>query len=120
VRALALLGRWNRVAGLHLGAGLSCVCGGAGYAAIRPADLEEQVAGWLTGRYGGTPASVFLSAAGGLRAILRGLAAGPATLEPAVRAALLADLERIIESFEETHPGAGGGGQTPAEGPRLP
>jgi hypothetical protein len=119
LQALSLLGRWDRIAGLHIAAGMSCVCRGV-FPGIRAADFEEEVLAWMAGRYPDATHAE-LAGPGGVAAMLRGLARGSPGMTAGARAAMLADWERIIESFERSHAGSGpAGGQAPSEGPRLP
>ena len=95
--AVNLLGRWTRLSGRHLAAGAGCSCG-AGIA-LRLQDYEEQILGYLRERHGEAVGTSIVEL---LRTLSeRKIPGGNA---------LLRDLERSLESFEELHrisPGAG-------------
>jgi hypothetical protein len=92
VQAIQLLGQWNRIAGGHVALAAGCSCGVA-VPNVRVQDFEEQILDFLHGRHGGSWKSI----ADLLGAIARGSeAAGPAILQ---------DLQRTLESFEQQHSG---------------
>jgi hypothetical protein len=95
VEAMRLLGKWTTLAQGHVlfgGAGCSC---GVAAPGVSVQDLEDQILEYLRGKYPvvGKPVNV--------AALLRAIAAQPAG--EAESLALLADLERTLESFEELH-----------------
>ena len=98
LRAVNLLGRWTQLSGRHLAAGAGCSCG-AGVASVRLQDYEQQILDYLRERHGAIVGDSMVEL---LRKLCRGPTAGAK--------ALLADVERSLESFEELHrisPGAG-------------
>jgi hypothetical protein len=92
VKAIELLGRWTRLAQGHLPLGGGCSCG-APAVSVRMADLERDVLDYLAARHPGAGGKE--SIAGLLRAI--------AAFAAADSSAVLADLERSLESFESAH-----------------
>jgi hypothetical protein len=95
VQALRLLGKWQRVSGGHVVFAAGCSCGAAG-TSVRVQDYEQDILGFLRGRHGtDSPTIVDL---------LTGVARGGAQTD----LAMLADLERSIDSFESLHRGGGG------------
>jgi hypothetical protein len=94
VEAMLLLGRWRNVASGHMVLGAGCSCG-AGTAAVRVQDYEQDILGFLRTRHDRAAGAADLSAL--LGAIAKHAAPGDA--------ALLEDLERSIASFEELHRG---------------
>ena len=92
VLALQLLGHWNRIAGGHIALASGCSCGVA-VPNLRVQDFEEQILDYLHGRHGASWKSI-----GELlgRVARNDEAAGPAILE---------DLQRTFESFEQQHSG---------------
>ena len=92
VVALQLLGRWNRISGGHIALSAGCSCGVA-VPGVRVQDFEEQILEYLHGRHGGSWQRISELLAGIAR---NAEPAGPAILE---------DLERTFESFEQQHSG---------------
>jgi hypothetical protein len=92
VLALQLLGQWNRIAGGHVALSAGCSCGVA-VPGVRVQDFEEQILEYLQGRHGGSWKKI--------SDLLAGIARGT---EPA-GAAMLEDLQRTFESFEQQHSG---------------
>lgn len=92
VLALRLLGAWNRIAQGHVALSAGCSCGVAS-SNIRVQDFEEQILEYLQGRHGNVPGSI--------AELLTGIvkSGGPGSM------ALLSDLERTIDSFEQQHSG---------------
>jgi hypothetical protein len=93
VEATRLLGRWTKLAQGHVMFGAGCSCG-LGFAGMRLADFEPQILDFLRSRHG----------AGGATSIphlLRGIVTRGQ--EESGDLALLADLERSIDSFDELH-----------------
>jgi hypothetical protein len=97
LEAVRLLGRWQRLAGGHIMFGAGCSCGAA-TASVRVQDFEQDILGFLRGRH---------RRAAGAAAIAELLAGITRRSEPA-DLALLADLERSVDSFESLHRGGGG------------
>lgn len=95
VEATRLLGKWTRLAQGHVVFGAGCSCG-LGFANVRLADFEPQILDYLRTRHevGGFSAVSDL-----LRSIAREGGAKKGRL------ALLADLSRSLDSFEELHRG---------------
>jgi hypothetical protein len=90
VEAVRLLGRWTRLAQGHVMFGAGCSCG-AGFA-----NFEPQILDYLNAKHG---TGGFAGVSDLLRSIAtRGNGSGQSL-------ALLADLERSLESFEELHGG---------------
>jgi hypothetical protein len=92
VLALRLLGAWNRIAQGHVALSAGCSCGVAS-SNVRVQDFEEQILEFLQGRHGSKAASI--------TELLTGIARSGG--EGAM--ALLSDLERTIDSFEQQHSG---------------
>ena len=97
VEAVRLLGRWQSLVGGHLVFGGGCSCGAAA-TGVRVLDYEQDILGFLRKRHR-------LAAETG--AIAELLAAIARRREPA-DLALLADLERSVDSFESLHRGSSG------------
>jgi len=95
VLALRLLGRWTELARRHVPLGAGCACG-PGLAGVQLADFESQVLDFLRSRHGGVGAS-------GVAELLSGIAKGESAVPAGARGALLADLQRTLESFDEAH-----------------
>ena len=74
-------------------AGCSC---GAAATSVRVQDYEQDILGFLRGRHG--------TAASSIAELLSGIARRAAATD----LAMLADLERSIDSFESLHRGGGG------------
>ena len=93
VEALRLLGKWQRLAAGHVVLGSGCSCG-TQLTSVRMQDFEQDILGFLQGRHraGRDAASI--------AALLTTMARRKAGSEDL---ALLADLERSIDSFEELH-----------------
>jgi hypothetical protein len=93
VEAMRLLGKWTTLAQGHIvfgGAGCSC---GVAAPAVGVQDLEDQILEYLRGKYASARNMASVAA------LLRAIAAQPA----AESLAVLADLERTLESFDELH-----------------
>lgn len=97
IEAMRLLGKWTTLAQGHvLVGGAGCSCGlAAGSLAIK--DFEEQILDYLRGKYTAMEKSESVGD------VLRAIAARQADSEPGESAALLADLDRTLESFEDLH-----------------
>jgi hypothetical protein len=98
VTALRLLGRWTAIAQGHVALGTGCTCGVAS-GSLRVQDFEEQILDYLRTKHG--PGRVSETDVGDL---LRALAK-PGEMPLATMRALLEDLERTIDSFEQQHSG---------------
>lgn len=95
VEAVRLLGRWTRLAQGHVMFGAGCSCG-VGIANLRLADFEPQILEYLNTKHG-------IAGFAGVSELLRSIATkGNGSGQPL---ALLADLERSLDSFEELHGG---------------
>jgi hypothetical protein len=92
VEALRLLGKWQRLCAGHVVFGAGCACG-AGPASVRVQDMEQDILAYLEGRHGRGAAS------------LADLLGTMARERGSQGLALLADLERSLDSFEELHRG---------------
>jgi hypothetical protein len=92
IEAMDLLGRWTRLAQGHLPLGAGCSCG-IPAASIRVTDLERDVLDYLASRHASA------QGAGSIAELLRAIASSGGTAAWAV----LADLDRSLESFESVH-----------------
>ena len=92
VLAIQLLGHWNRIAGGHVALAAGCSCGVA-MPNVRVQDFEEQILEYLHGRHGGSWKSI--------SDLLSGIARNTEEAGPAI----LQDLQRTFESFEQQHSG---------------
>jgi hypothetical protein len=90
VEAVRLLGKWQRVSAGHVVFGAGCACG-AGPTSVRVQDMEQDILAYLEGRHGRGAAS------------LADLLSAMARERGSEGLALLADLERSLDSFEEMH-----------------
>jgi len=95
VEATRLLGKWTRLAQGHVMFGAGCSCG-VGFTNLRLADFEPQILDYLRTRHG---VSGFADIPDLLRTIAKEGEKGDSRL------ALLTDLERSIDSFDELHRG---------------
>lgn len=109
--AMQLLGRWTRLAQGHVSFGMGCSCG-AGFGGARVQDFEQDVLDYLHGKFGAaSAAAAFLrdragyvpGKSGNIAELLRALA--KERTASAEQQALLSDLERSIDSFDELHRG---------------
>jgi hypothetical protein len=94
VEATRLLGKWTRLAQGHVMFGAGCSCG-LGVPGLRLADFEPQILDYLKTKHG---VGGFADVPGLLRSIVKEGAGGE-------RLALLADLSRSLDSFDELHRG---------------
>jgi hypothetical protein len=94
VEATRLLGKWTRLAQGHVMFGAGCSCG-LGVPGLRLADFEPQILDYLKTKHG---AGGFADVPGLLRSIVKEGAGKE-------RLALLADLSRSLDSFDELHRG---------------
>jgi hypothetical protein len=95
VEATRLLGKWTRLAQGHVMFGAGCSCG-VGFANLRLADFEPQILDYLKTRHGVTGYS-------GVAELLRSMVTR--NEERGKQLAMLADLERSLDSFDELHRG---------------
>jgi hypothetical protein len=95
VLALRLLGRWTELARRHVPLGAGCACG-PGLAGVQLADFESEVLDFLRSRHG-------VVAASGIAELLSGIAKGASAVPADAHGALLANLQRTLDSFEEVH-----------------
>jgi hypothetical protein len=94
VVAMRLLGAWRRIAQGHVALAAGCSCGVA-VSNLRVADFEQDILEFLYGKHGGSWRSESISD------LLSAIAKKPES----GAAALLADLQGSIESFEQQHSG---------------
>lgn len=94
VAAMQLLGKWNRIARGHVALSAGCSCG-VGVSNLQVQDFEQDILDFLRGRHGDA------CSAESIAELLTGIARG----REAGAKALLADLARSVESFEEQHSG---------------
>jgi len=97
LEATRLLGKWTKLAQGHVMFGAGCSCG-VGFSNLRLQDFEPQILDYLRTKHGDTG---FATIADLLRAIATD-GEGKKTGEPL---ALLADLARSLDSFDELHRG---------------
>jgi len=106
LEATRLLGKWTKLAQGHVMFGAGCSCGvGVG---VRLQDFEPQILDYLHAKHGAAAverAGYRQGEAGSVTALLRAIATQGAVEQPADQIALLADLERSIDSFDELHRG---------------
>ncbi len=110
LKALSLLGRWGRVALGHVAFGGGCSCAG-GMGPIHMSDMEMHVMDYLAAKYSDNASIQRLlierggykpNEAGNIGAVLNAIATRSAdTVKPDDQIAMLADLERSIESLDE-------------------
>jgi hypothetical protein len=104
IEATRLLGKWTKLAQGHVMFGSGCSCGvGVG---VRLQDFEQQILDYLHAKHG-APAvertGYREGEAGSVTALLRAIATQGAGSGD--HRALLADLERSLDSFDELHRG---------------
>ena len=92
--ATRLLGKWTKLAQGHVVFGSGCSCG-VGFGNLRLLDFEQQILEFLHGRHGD-------SGHAAIAELLRAIATQDSGKETS---ALLADLARSLDSFEELHRG---------------
>jgi hypothetical protein len=95
VEATRLLGKWTRLAQGHVMFGAGCSCG-VGFGNLRLQDFEPQILDYLRTKHG-------IREFAGVAELLRSIATRSEA--PGEPLALLADLERSLDSFEELHRG---------------
>jgi hypothetical protein len=114
LEAMQLLGKWASLARGHVLVGGSCSCGLAG-GNLRVEGFEQQILDFLATKYGAAGnagvtrllrecAGYEPARAGSLAALLRAIAARP---DAPQWLALLGDLKRTLDSFDELHRGPG-------------
>jgi len=105
VEATRLLGKWTKLAQGHVmfGSGWSCGVG----VGVRLQDFERQILDYLHAKHGAAVVQRggYREEAGSVTALLRAIATQGTVEQPAGQLALLADLERSIDSFDELHRG---------------
>ena len=94
IEATRLLGKWTKLAQGHVVFGAGCSCG-VGFANLRLADFEPQILDYLKTKHD-------VGGHAGVSELLRSIARQGDGKEGL---ALLADLERSIDSFDELHRG---------------
>jgi hypothetical protein len=97
VEATRLLGKWTKLAQGHVMFGSGCSCG-VGFANLRLADFEPQILEYLKTKHGVTGFS-------GVPDLLRSIVKQSEEEKDGGRLAMLADLERSLDSFDELHRG---------------
>jgi hypothetical protein len=96
VEATRLLGKWTKLAQGHVMFGSGCSCGvGVG---VRLQDFEPQILDYLRAKHGDTGHTAITE-------LLRAIATQDPGKESGTRLALLADLARSLDSFDELHRG---------------
>ena len=95
LHATRLLGRWTKLAQGHVMFGSGCSCG-VGFDNLRLQDFEPQILDYLRGKHGDTGHTAITE-------LLRAIATQDSGKESG---ALLADLARSLDSFDELHRGA--------------
>jgi len=96
VEATRLLGKWTKLAQGHVMFGSGCSCGvGVG---VRLQDFEPQILDYLKTKHG-------VSGFSGVPDLLRSIVKRSEGEKHHGQIALLADLERSIDSFDELHRG---------------
>ena len=95
VEATRLLGKWTRLAQGHVVFGAGCSCG-VGFGNLQLADFEPQILDYLKTKHG---VGGYASVSELLRAIVK------EGEKAESRSALLADLSRSLDSFDELHRG---------------
>ena len=96
--AMRLLGRWQRVSTGHVVLGSGCSCG-VELTSVRVPDFEQDILSFLRGRHRIEESLTSIAA------LLIAMARQTASAGALERLALLADLERSLDSFEEVHRG---------------
>ena len=96
--AMRLLGRWQRVSTGHVVLGSGCSCG-VELTSVRVPDFEQDILSFLRGRHR------IEERLASIAALLIAMARQTTSAGALERLALLADLERSLDSFEEVHRG---------------
>jgi len=97
LEATRLLGRWTKLAQGHVMFGSGCSCGGS--VGVRLKDFEPQILDYLRAKHGDTGHTAITE-------LLRAIATQDSGKESSAPLALLADLARSLDSFDELHRGA--------------
>ena len=98
LEATRLLGKWTKLAQGHVMFGSGCSCGvGSGTLGLQ--DFEPQILDYLRAKHGDTGHTAIVE-------LLRAIATQDSGKESSARLALLADLARSLDSFDELHRGA--------------
>ena len=95
IEAVQLLGKWTRLAQGHVLVGGGCSCGLVG-ANMRIEDFEQQIIDYLRGKHGAAVNSDRIAT------VLQSIAK-PTSADAQKSLALLDDLNRTLESFDELH-----------------
>jgi hypothetical protein len=95
ILAVRLLGRWTELARRHVPLGAGCACG-PGFAGMQLGDFESQVLEFLRSRHDGVSSS-------GIAGMLADIAKGESAVPAGEQGALLADLARTLDSFDQMH-----------------
>jgi hypothetical protein len=95
--ATRLLGKWTKLAQGHVMFGAGCSCG-VGFGNLRLQDFEQQILEFLHGRHGD-------SGYAAITQLLRAIATQDSGKDSSAPLALLADLARSLDSFDELHRG---------------
>jgi hypothetical protein len=101
--AVKLLGRWTQLSGRHVPMGAGCSCG-PGFASLQLQDFEQQLLDYLRSRHGGIVGTSMVE-------LLRSLS----KTEAPEGKALLRDLARSLDSFDELHRISPAAGSAPLE-----
>jgi hypothetical protein len=97
LEATRLLGKWTKLAQGHVMFGSGCSCG-VGFGNLRLQDFEPQILDYLRAKHGDTGHTAITD-------LLRAIATQDSGKESSARLALLADLARSLDSFDELHRG---------------
>jgi hypothetical protein len=98
LEATRLLGKWTKLARGHVMFGSGCSCG-VGFGNLRLQDFEPQILEYLRAKHGDSGHTAITE-------LLRAIATQDSGKESSARLALLSDLERSLDSFDELHRGA--------------
>jgi len=96
IEAVQLLGRWTRIAQGHILMGGGCSCG-LPAVSLRIEEFEQQILDFLKGKHGVAAQSASVAE------LLRAIATQAASVDRARALAVLADLDRTMESFDQLH-----------------
>lgn len=96
VEAVQLLGRWTRLAQGHVLVGGGCSCGLTA-ASLRIEEFEQQILDFLKGKHDVAARSASVAE------LLRAIATQGESADPGRALAVLADLDRTLESFDKLH-----------------
>jgi hypothetical protein len=98
VEALRLLGKWQRLSTGHVISGSDC-SSGAELTSVRVPDFEQDILNFLRGRHRVDESVTSIAA------LLVAMARDTTSAGARERLALVADLERSVDSFDEVHRG---------------